>query len=76
MEIQAVGNNEAAAAQLYNADDEGEDDTSDATRRRIQCPFDSQGISSSHTDQSTDYATNTLCARSVEWLEFNEFDTY
>lgn len=37
MEIQAVGNNEAAAAQLYNADDEGEDDTSDATRRRIQC---------------------------------------
>ncbi|KAG1107725.1 hypothetical protein G6F42_016261 [Rhizopus arrhizus] len=39
-------------------------------------PFDSQGISSSHTDQSTDYATNTLCARSVEWLEFNEFDTY
>lgn len=37
MEIQAVDNNWTAVVQLYNADDEGEEDRSDATRRRIQC---------------------------------------
>lgn len=40
-------------------------------------PFDSHGVSSNHhTDQSIDYVTNTFCPRSVEWLEFDELDTY